>query len=104
MQATGAPSSSTTVSALPEGARLGEMSPAAAAIERALEDATAPPAATVTEVGATDLPPEAEPVAEPGDDEPDPVDLERLAQDVYDRLRRRFLIERERAGRGARWR
>ena len=35
--------------------------------------------------------------------EPDAQALDRLAQAVYTRLRRRFVVERERAGRGERW-
>ena len=52
--------------------------------------------------GATEPPAENEPIEEPGADEPDPADLERLAQQVYARLKRRFIVDRERAGLGVR--
>jgi hypothetical protein len=73
-------------------------------LDRVDAGAPASPAAAPAEAGAGSPPPESEPIEEPGSDEPDPQQLERLAQQVYDRLRRRFVTERERAGRGARWR
>ncbi len=51
-------------------------------------------------------PPESTPASDTGAEapaEPDAQALDRLAQAIYTRLRRRFVVERERAGRGERW-
>ena len=64
-------------------------------------DATATTTAAEPE-GATRPPVESAPIEGPGAGEPDPADLERLAQQVYARLKRRFAVERERSGLGVR--
>ena len=89
--------------ATPEAERT-EAGPGAAAVAASppLLRAAAGATPSAAPAGEATAPPADEPIEEPGNDEPDPVDLERLAQEVYARLKRRFIVNRERAGLGVR--